>query len=1774
MIIFMKNILLAFFLLLSLHTLGQNCTLTVNLSSSSPAICSGSAVVLTAKAAAGTAPYTYVWSTGETTSSINVNKAGTYTVTVTDNNKCSVTKDISVSTAPVPDAPTVSNASVCLNTAAVLTATSPGGTYQWYDSGGKFLFTGNPFTTPVIKANTTFYVETTINGCTSARIPVNVSLVARPTVKGDTVCAGNGAVLKASGGDSYEWYAQSSGGASIASGPTFNTPPLLTTTIYYVVSIANGCTSARTPVTARVGDPPQEPTAKGTTICYGSSANLHADAPAGIFDWFDVPVGGTSLISSPDYTTPPLTATATYYVQTSLNGCTSARKAVVVKVNQIPIAPRADASPICPGSSATLTVESPDPAVTYQWYNSQFGGSPITSGTTFTTPVLNTSTTYYVDATNGSCTSNNRTAVRVTVYQPTPAPSAAGAIICPGSSTTLTAVFPGGTYQWFTTPTGGTAIYTGDSFITPVLNNTTTYYVQTAINGCLSARSPVTVTVSQAPAAPTAGGTAVCSGNPAVLTASGADNGIYEWYADPTGGSPLAASQVFVTPSLSSTTTYYVQTTSNSGCSSARAPVTVTVAPIPSKPKVNGASVCSGNPVTLTASAPSGTLEWYDDPTAGNLVHTGNTFTIPSLTVTTTYYVRDVTGTCVSGRVPVTASVISGPDPAFIYPSGTFCKSSSLNPTPVINDPSGGTFTSSPDGLVFTDTHTGQINIAASTVGAYVVSFKSNGICANITNADIYIAVTPSTKFSYNGPFCQDDVNPLPKYPVGASAGNFTASPAGLVFKNNTTGEINLSATKPGTYTIVNNSAVSGCSTGSDVATVTIYQRVTVDAGPDQTVGQGSTVQLAGKISGISSAKWSGGTGTFSDRNDPAATYTPAAGETRVSLTLTTANPPGPCGSKSASVTITINGAPSSPIAPGATACFGSSVTLSALGPGGNYRWYSSPTSNAPLSTKATFSTPPVTADVTYYVSTTINGATSARTAVPVTVIQPPAAPAVTAPPACYGNSTILTASGSTGTYQWFDAPVGGNEIWDNSTFTTPALTTNTSYYVQTTVGTCTSPRTKVDVTVNTLPSVTSSPTGDVCSSQPQNYAITADMPGTTFSWSRDAVAGISNPAVTGQASSTITETLTNITLNNINVTYIIIPVLNGCSGTPFPYVVTVYPSPVVTNPDSAPICNQTATNYAIAFNISGVSAKWSRGAVAGISNSPVSGQAAPVIREVLFNTTNAPVNVTYTFTYGNDVCTGLQYNHVVTVNPQVNITSAAANSDPVCSGEPQNYQIISNIPSATFSWSRDAVTGISNPAVTGQTSSIITETLVNTTNKAVKVTYNITPSANGCPGKSFTYTVTVNPQPAKPVANANTPVCVGSTIHLQTAAVPKATYLWITPGGKSLSEQNPDITNVTAADAGTYHLFVTVGGCTSEAGTTQVAVHNPPVVKASAPQTQCITDPYIQLTGSITGGTTTGIWLLADGATGKFSSPIDVQGAKYYPSQKDKDAGSVTLQLQSTSPDDCTPGTDFVTIKFAPAPGLDAGPDLKVCAQDISVPINGTIFVPGSGYWTITKGTGHIVNANQPVTSYVPSANDITAGSVTLTLHANTASECYTATDDLVIYFIPPPTVDAGGTRYVLKGNQITLTPTVSDPDVTYLWSPNVDINDVTAKNPVITGDVDITYTLTVTDKRGCTSSNQTNIKVSPVITPPNAFTPNGDGINDQWNIVGLIAYPNATVDIFDRYGQKVFHSLSYPKAWDGTYNGKLLPTGTYYYVINTNLYGLILSGYVAIIR
>jgi gliding motility-associated-like protein len=165
-------------------------------------------------------------------------------------------------------------------------------------------------------------------------------------------------------------------------------------------------------------------------------------------------------------------------------------------------------------------------------------------------------------------------------------------------------------------------------------------------------------------------------------------------------------------------------------------------------------------------------------------------------------------------------------------------------------------------------------------------------------------------------------------------------------------------------------------------------------------------------------------------------------------------------------------------------------------------------------------------------------------------------------------------------------------------------------------------------------------------------------------------------------------------------------------------------------------------------------------------------------------------------------------------------------------------------------------------------------------------------------------------------------------------------------------------------------------------------------------------------------------------------------------------------------------------------------------------------------------------------------------------------------------------PTVDAGPDKFILEGGVDSLLGSGSGNNILFVWTPDRWLSNDSIAHPLCAPQGDQLYTLTVVSQDGCFASDQMMVKMLRAPEIPNVFTPNGDGTNDRWVINHLESYPGATVEVYNRYGQLVFKSVNYSTAWDGTMNGKPVPVGTYYYIINPKNGRKQMTGFVDIIR
>lgn len=152
-------------------------------------------------------------------------------------------------------------------------------------------------------------------------------------------------------------------------------------------------------------------------------------------------------------------------------------------------------------------------------------------------------------------------------------------------------------------------------------------------------------------------------------------------------------------------------------------------------------------------------------------------------------------------------------------------------------------------------------------------------------------------------------------------------------------------------------------------------------------------------------------------------------------------------------------------------------------------------------------------------------------------------------------------------------------------------------------------------------------------------------------------------------------------------------------------------------------------------------------------------------------------------------------------------------------------------------------------------------------------------------------------------------------------------------------------------------------------------------------------------------------------------------------------------------------------------------------------------------------------------------------------------------------------PNVNAGADQTIVEGDQIMLTGASSGTPATVLWtSSGAFVSGANSFTPVVKPAATANYTLTVTDANGCTASDNALVTVIPnCIKVMNAFTPNNDGQNDRWLVTdGNPCTDRIYVAVYNRYGNEVYRNDNYQNNWDGTYNGKPVADGTYYYNVS----------------
>jgi gliding motility-associated-like protein len=373
-------------------------------------------------------------------------------------------------------------------------------------------------------------------------------------------------------------------------------------------------------------------------------------------------------------------------------------------------------------------------------------------------------------------------------------------------------------------------------------------------------------------------------------------------------------------------------------------------------------------------------------------------------------------------------------------------------------------------------------------------------------------------------------------------------------------------------------------------------------------------------------------------------------------------------------------------------------------------------------------------------------------------------------------------------------------------------------------------------------------------------------------------------------------------------------------------------------------------------------------------------------------------------------------------------------------------------------------------------------------------------------------------------------PNCAPNGTITVTAQGGTAPLQYSIDGGTTWQSAN----SFTGLSGGTYSVVVRdAANCRSSVQAITLAVSNTLTQSVATTGANCTTGGSITITASgggnppyeysINGGTS---WQSSNTFTGLAGGTYTV----------------VTRNPVTT----CT-ATSTATITFTNTLNLDPINGTSICfgaSFTPSVVSNATDFS-----WTPTTG---VSNASIATPVFSPSST------TTYTLLARLGT-CSTQRSMTVTIF-PGATANAGPDAIIIAGDVYTMQ--ASGSAGTYLWTPSTALNNAALLNPNANPTTTTTYSLRVTTPQGCVANDDMLLTVVPYcIKPMNAFTPNGDGINDRWLITNGNCLANAQVQIFNRYGAKVYEDKNYRNTWDGTYKGSPLPDGTYYYVITFRL-------------
>ncbi len=461
--------------------------------------------------------------------------------------------------------------------------------------------------------------------------------------------------------------------------------------------------------------------------------------------------------------------------------------------------------------------------------------------------------------------------------------------------------------------------------------------------------------------------------------------------------------------------------------------------------------------------------------------------------------------------------------------------------------------------------------------------------------------------------------------------------------------------------------------------------------------------------------------------------------------------------------------------------------------------------------------------------------------------------------------------------------------------------------------------------------------------------------------------------------------------------------------------------------------------------------------------------------------------------------------------NCNIVCTLSAGNSSPVCSGGLLNLTA-STVTNATYLWTgpdcftstQQNPTGVTAPLSPGQ------------------YVYTVTATAPNGVSCSDTTIVTVSLKPVL-AADSTRKICPGSTVDLTTVFnTTGLTTAWTFAG--------VPVINVSSVSVpGIYQLIATnATGCSDTA--LFILVTDVVTSTVSTLNADCTTNGTITVT-NVTGISPYVYSISTNPGVTQVSNVFSVPAGTY-----------IITTIDSLG---CT-GTNTVTIDFIDNLVLTGRLDTTICKNQSVVLY--TLSNASTYSWSPTTGLNNPSVAN-------PVASPLTTTNYVLTASLGSCSK----TDDVNVFITESVLVDAGPPITIIQGEHVQIFATATGA-TNYSWIPVTGLSSSTVLSPVVQPVSTTLYTITATNDLGCSASDDVLVTVIPYcVRVRNAFTPNGDGINDIWKVYdNYECLRNVTVHVFNRYGSEIYSSKDYHNDWDGRYKGKSVPDGTYYAVVD----------------